>query len=114
MKRWSLLFVPLYLASCQACLEDDQLVPLECRPGEKQVCDHHGNILDSLNPENIPSLPGECTYGIRSCTFDGWSECLGAIGPSEELCDGLDNDCISGIDDTFPEQHQLCGFRFLP
>ena len=110
MKRLVLSLFPLFLISCQACLEDDQLVPLECRPGERQLCDHHGNILDSLNPDNPPSLPGECTYGIRSCTFDGWSDCVGAIGPSEEICDGLDNDCIRGIDDTFPEQHQLCGF----
>ena len=105
----NLLFI-IFITSCQACLEDDQLVPLECRPGEMQVCDHHGNILSSLNPENIPSLPGQCTYGTRACTFDGWSECIGAVGPTEEICDGLDNDCISGIDDSFPEQHQLCGF----
>ena len=110
MKRWILYFVPLVLASCQACVEQDELVRLECIPGERQVCDHHGNILTSLNPDSPPSLPGVCTYGTRLCTFDGWADCVGAIGPSEEICDGLDNDCISGIDDTFPEQHQLCGF----
>ena len=110
MKFWVSFFTLLCLTSCQACVEQDQLVKLECTPGERQVCDHHGNILASLNPDNPPSLPGICTYGTRSCTFNGWSECLNAIGPSEEICDGLDNDCISGIDDTFPEQHQLCGF----
>ena len=110
MRRFVLFFVPLILASCQACVEKDQLVKLECTPGERQICDHHGNILSSFNPDNPPSLPGVCAYGTRTCTFDGWSDCIGAIGPSEEICDGLDNDCISGIDDTFPEQHQLCGF----
>ena len=110
MRRFVLFFVPLVLASCQACVEKDQLVKLECTPGERQICDHHGNILSSFNPDNPPSLPGVCAYGTRTCTFDGWSDCIGAIGPSEEICDGLDNDCISGIDDTFPEQHQLCGF----
>mgnify|MGYP001221025370 FL=1 len=110
MKRLGLFFVPLLLTSCQACLDDDRLVPLECRPGEKQLCDHNGQILDSLNPSDPPDKAGVCSYGMRTCSFDGWSECEGAVGPSEEVCDGLDNDCNSAIDDTFPEQHQLCGF----
>ena len=110
MKRLGLFFVPLLLTSCQACLDDDRLVPLECRPGEKQLCDHNGQILDSLNPSDPPDKAGVCSYGMRTCSFDGWSECEGAVGPSEEICDGLDNDCNSSIDDTFPEQHQLCGF----
>ena len=75
MKRWVLFFVPLFLASCQACLDDDRLVPLECRPGEKQLCDHNGQILDSLNPSDPPDKAGVCSYGMRTCSFDGWSEC---------------------------------------
>jgi len=110
MKRLVLFFVPLILMSCQACLEDDQLVPLECRPGQKQVCDHHGAILSSLNPNDIPQKSGVCKYGLRTCSFDGWSECIGAVGPEPEICDGLDNDCDAAIDNNFPEQHQLCGF----
>ena len=105
----SLLFISL-LVSCQACLEDDQLVPLECRPGERQICDHDGAILTSLNPDDPPKKAGICQYGMRTCTFQGWSDCVGAVGPEEEICDGLDNDCNAAIDDTFPEQHQLCGF----
>ena len=105
------IFCALVSVGCSTCLDDEMLVPLECRPGERQVCDHHGNILSSHDPDNPPSLPGVCAYGTRSCTFDGWSDCVGAIGPSEEICDGLDNDCISGVDDSFPEQHQLCGFE---
>ena len=71
MKRLVLFFVPLVLMSCQACLEDDQLVPLECRPGQKQVCDHHGAILSSLDPNDIPQKSGVCKYGLRTCSFDG-------------------------------------------
>ena len=107
-----LLFIFCVLTSlgCSTCLDDDMLVPLECRPGERQLCDHDGAILTSLNPDDPLKKAGVCTYGMRSCTFDGWSECVGAVGPSEELCDGLDNNCNGAIDDTFPEQHQLCGF----
>ena len=105
-----LVILMLLLAGCSACLEDDQLVALECRPGAQQVCDHNGAILTSLDPKDPPDRFGQCNYGLRTCTFDGWSECVGAVGPSEEICDGLDNDCNSEIDDNFPEQHQLCGF----
>jgi len=110
MKRWVLFFVSLSLASCQSCIDDDQLVPLECTPGTIQICDHNGQVFDSLDPNDPPKRAGICNYGTRTCSFDGWSDCRGAIGPSEEICDGIDNDCNSVIDDTFPEQHQLCGF----
>ncbi len=55
------LFVPV---GCTACIEDDELVKLECLPGARQVCDHHGNVHESLNPDNPPSLPGQCAYGF--------------------------------------------------
>ncbi len=110
MKRLVLFLVPLVITACSACIDQDNLVRLECRPGAKQVCDHHGNIHESLNPDNAPSLPGQCSYGFRTCTVVGWGTCEGAVGPSEEICDGIDNDCISGIDNTFPEEYQLCGF----
>ncbi len=110
MKQLVLFLIPLILTACSACVDQDELVRLECLPGTKQVCDHHGNIHDALNPDNIPSLPGQCSFGLRTCTVTGWGICEGAVGPSEEICDGVDNDCISGIDDTFPEAHQLCGF----
>ena len=103
-----LMFIPV---GCTACVEDDELVKLECVPGARQVCDHHGNVHESLNPDNPPSLPGQCAYGYKTCTISGWTDCEGAVGPSEEICDGVDNDCISGIDNTFPEEHQLCGFQ---
>ena len=105
-----LFYLLLMMTSCQACLDDDRLVPLECRPGERQLCDHDGAILTSLNPDDPPKKSGVCKYGVRTCSFDGWSECTGAVGPSEEICDGLDNDCNGAIDNSFPEQHQLCGF----
>tara|TARA_R100000808_G_C2150987_1_gene159916 strand:- start:2944 stop:4203 length:1260 start_codon:yes stop_codon:yes gene_type:complete len=110
MRQISIILSCLILASCQACLDDDQLVALECAPGTIQVCDHNGQILTSLNHRDPPEKAGVCRYGARTCTFDGWTECVGAIGPSEEVCDGLDNDCNLLVDDNFPEQHQLCGF----
>jgi hypothetical protein len=110
MKRVGYFLLPLMLVGCQACLDEDELVPLECRPGERQLCDHEGAILSSLNPNDPPKKAGECSYGMRTCTFNGWSECVGAVGPEPEVCDGLDNNCDAVIDNNYPEQHQLCGF----
>ncbi len=41
---------------------------------------------------------GECSYGTQTCENGQWGECVGAVYPSEEICDGLDNDCDGTID----------------
>jgi len=110
MKRLVLFFVPLILTACSACIDDEELVRLECTPGHQMVCNHTGEAFPNAITDPIPKQPGQCSYGLKTCTFQGWSECVGAMGPSEEVCDGIDNDCSAGIDDNFPEQHQLCGF----
>lgn len=39
-----------------------------------------------------PSL-GTCRQGTRICNGEFWGPCVGAVGPAEEQCDGLDHDC---------------------
>jgi len=36
---------------------------------------------------------GVCEAGIRSCVDGEWGDCVGDIKPSEELCNGLDDNC---------------------
>jgi hypothetical protein len=47
---------------------------------------------------------GECQYGTRNrdcsggCTWNNWTQCVGAVYPAQEICDGKDNDCDGTID----------------
>ena len=62
----------IFLASCQACIDDEELVRLECTPGHKMICDHEGENFPNATTETIPPKPGQCSYGVRTCSFQGW------------------------------------------
>ncbi len=51
-----------------------------------------------------------CQRGVQTCGADGnWGECVGEILPSQEICDGKDNDCDGTIDDPIELGHERCG-----
>jgi hypothetical protein len=64
-----------------------------CENGENRPCG-----ADTCDLEAGECL-GVCEIGVQVCEGGQWGECMGAVMPSEELCDGVDNNCNGEIDD---------------
>lgn len=75
-----------------------------CIPGQTGSCGT-SEVGWPLNfPELVAGEPlGACRLGSRECLPNGsWGQCVGAVGPSPETCDGKDNDCdgIPSLEDV--------------
>jgi formylglycine-generating enzyme required for sulfatase activity len=67
--------------------------------GQPELCNGKDDDCDGSFDEGLPSLgscgltdTGECALGQLMCV-GGQSVCVGAINPTFELCDNLDQDC---------------------
>lgn len=76
------------LVLCAGCSEDLGLVVRECREADTKPC-------------------GTCSEQV--CIDGRWTECRQTVEPSEELCNGLDDDCNGIVDDGVEGAGALCG-----
>ena len=79
-----------------ACL--GQVLPRaeECN-GDDDDCD--GRTDEIAGTQCDTGMPGACGAGELTCT-EGGASCAPLVEPSEELCNGRDDDCDEGVDEA--------------
>ncbi|MBX3248553.1 MAG: putative metal-binding motif-containing protein [Myxococcales bacterium] len=93
------------------CNDDDRLI----NPAALELCDGIDNNCNGSIDEGCPCTPegleevcdaeragvGNCRAGMRICTADGWTGCIGSVTPTEEICNTLeeDEDCDGRVDE---------------
>ena len=84
-------------------------------PGAAEVCDGYDDDCNSQVDEGNPGGGAACATGQAGVCAPGTTTCQGGalgclrnVGPSAELCDGLDNDCNNQIDETFADLATGC------
>ena len=101
------------------CSVDGQGVTCEVNAniGTLESCDGVDNDCDGSIDEDYPELNEICTEGVGSCKRRGLNVCavdgtlvcsVTAADPTEESCDGADNDCDGSVDEEFSTLGQIC------
>ena len=93
---------------------------------QPEICDTIDNNCDGVvdngavptpcvpagQPNNLDYGPNsQCKQGTKAC---GSNQCIGFVGPSTEVCDGIDNDCDGTVDDNVFGVGLPCGLNQPP
>ncbi len=88
----------------------------ECeKTGALEVCDGADNDCDGQTDEGVPGvgescetgLGSGCAAGTRVCQ-DGVLACVPLVEPTEETCNGVDDDCDGQTDEALPGAGEPC------
>ena len=81
---------PNFTTTCKSCAEANYTGCPCGALGQTQLCYAGDPALIGI---------GDCTAGERACMGGFWTECLGEVLPTNETCDGFDNDCDGKVDE---------------
>ncbi len=84
---------------CDGLIDEGGVCQSGC--GDVELCNNLDDDCDGLIDENLTRAcgtdVGQCVRGTETCQAGAWTGC-NAVGPSDEVCDGLDNDCDGSLD----------------